>query len=155
MLQYLNRIKSPFSAFPVQPAFFRSTNNNPESYAMLGMVYVVDTESRTISGDKNKCIRAKIEIYLCVSKVCLNVNINTKTSTKSILQLLNIAHLNKRPSAERSSMPLRKGKSSESYFNQKSLGWSYTDFVGYLLEVVIVLQQRNDLDLRFAKLAIL
>src|ERR1700720_115854 len=128
MFQYLNRIKSPFSEFPVQPAFFRSTYNNTKSYAMLGMVYGVDRESRTISVNKNKCIRAEIEICLCVRQVCLNVNINTKTSTESILQLLNIAHLNKRPSAERSFNASPERKIERILFQSKSLGWSYTDF---------------------------
>jgi hypothetical protein len=34
--------------------------------------------------------------------------------------------------------------------DSKKLGWSYNEFVGYLLEVLIVLQQRNNLDLRSA-----
>jgi hypothetical protein len=32
--------------------------------------------------------------------------------------------------------------------NSKKLGWSHDDFVSYLLEVMIVLQKRNNLDLR-------
>ena len=35
-------------------------------------------------------------------------------------------------------------------FDSKKLGWSYNDFVGYLLEVLIVLQERNKVDLQRA-----
>src|SRR5258706_3541094 len=33
-------------------------------------------------------------------------------------------------------------------FDSKKLGWSHDDFVSYLFEVLIVLQKRNNLDLR-------